>query len=180
MLKNSQILRCDGMNPLIVGPHITASVSDVRPLFPDFDSRYVNGWAWLDRKLDDSSSGSANVWLMLQDAAIVALAIESLKESRSRKLSTFVVAPGQRNKGYGLRLLSHLRSQWCSYDVDRVHVTIDEKDLHTQEFFLKNHFQEELGALVPYGQRGMDKVFSWQQDRGQPGRDSLLTSHAIR
>jgi len=149
---------------LIIGPDAQASVSDVMSLLPEFETKYPDGWSWLESKLACTGAGDTNLWLSLMDGAIVALAIESLKGAHTRKLSTFAVAPDYRRQGYGEALLGHLKAQWVTFDVDKVHVTVDEDDLHTQRFFTRNQFVWDEKAVVAYGNRGFDRVFRWRPD----------------
>ncbi|MBP2161249.1 MULTISPECIES: GNAT family N-acetyltransferase [Asticcacaulis] len=163
----------------IVGPQAVVSVGDVAHLLPDFGAKYPGGWSWLEKKLASTHSDSTNLWLLVDDAKIFALAIESLKQVRTRKLSTFVVASDRRGIGYGRCLLRHLQDEWCRRDVEQVHVTIDETDLATQSFFVRNHFTVDRGACVRYGARRLDTVFRWSRQT-QPSNDFAVPADTVR
>jgi GNAT superfamily N-acetyltransferase len=131
------------------------------PLLPALGEKYPAGYSWLERRLNDVSAGRAFLSVAHFGGVVAALAIETPKGIHFRKLSTFVVSPDRRRQGLGTALLASLRRGWLAREVDSAHVTIDDNDTITQEFFQKNGFFPDPDILIPYGQERLDRLFRW-------------------
>lgn len=133
---------------------------------PDLIKRYANGQNWLERRLDDLANDRAYAMGIVTGSRLVALALLTPKGAHAVKLSTFAVAPPFRSTGIGRTLLQALQRKWLADDIDRVHVTVDQNDLSTTRFFLKNDFAQVGDTLVNYGEHRWDTVLSWSPAAG--------------
>src|SRR5436305_11901806 len=86
---------------------------------------YPNGHQWLDRRLSDVESRRAECWVVDVDRRIAAVAIETPKQWRRKKLSTFWVAPCFRRIGIGRSLLRFEIARWLRDEQREIAVTVD-------------------------------------------------------
>ena len=99
----------------------------VRDLLVEIPTIYPGGLAWLERRLDDVEQRKAQCMVALDRNVLVGVTIDSPKGRFQSKLSTIYVADQFRRKGVGSLLLASCVTQWIRKDIERVHVTVDER-----------------------------------------------------
>ncbi|RUN76457.1 GNAT family N-acetyltransferase [Sphingomonas sp. TF3] len=155
---SNRLILC-GTGP--VRPLTRLTVDATLNVAPDLIKRYQNGHYWLERRLDDLAHNRAYAMGIATGSHLIALALLTPKGAHAVKLSTFSVAPRFRSAGIGRTLLQALRCKWLADDIDRVHVTVDQDDFSTTQFFLNSNFAQTKDVLVNYGEHRWDKVLSW-------------------
>lgn len=142
-------------------------VRAVYMLLEGLDDLYPDGFAWLDRRLDDVLRGQATLWEARLAGSLVGLAIVAQKGPRSRKLCTFKIAAPFRRRKLGEQLLTAIKAQWMLEEVETAYVTVDHADPATQMFFLAEGFVTRVERARRYAADRYDDVFLWQAGGGR-------------
>lgn len=120
--------------------------------------RYPGGLDWLERRLDDIETGRADLWQVRGGRRTLGWAIVTPKGLHQVKLSTFYIAAGVRGLGLGRKLLGAVVADWQRRDILSAHVTVDESDAVTRNFFEAHGFNLLPGSSRAYGER-FDKAY---------------------
>ncbi len=140
--------------------------SDRGPLFrllSVLPQLYPNGYAWLDRRLDDVLARRARCTIAAGPWGVMGATIESPKGARRLKLSTIYVHPRFRGLNVGTELLKRCRADWLREGVDSVHVTADARRAGLLlPLFTRFGFEAETLEPGRYGDERDELIFSWR------------------
>ncbi len=137
------------------------NLPDVVRILPSLGQKYPSGFNWLEQRLNDISNRRARLLAICSGKTIFALAIETPKGHHNVKLSTFIVQSRWRRKGMGERLLCDLRKGWLDSGIDSAHVTVDQADVLTQDFFVRSCFVRDEATTIRYSEQRADLLFRW-------------------
>jgi ribosomal protein S18 acetylase RimI-like enzyme len=126
---------------------------------------YPKGNEWLDRRLGDVESRRAHCWVVHVNSRIAAVAIETPKQPRRTKLSTFWVAPCFRRIGIGRSLLCFQIARWLRDEQREVTVTVDTGRLPGfAPLFAAHGFDVRVTERSRYGDGRDEAVLVWTPD----------------
>ena len=161
--------RAPRVRPLLAGD-IRLLMAAVGPLV---DSLYDRGAQKLLSRLEDARDGYAVAHVLTEgpNGIPLALAAETTKGPRSRKISTFWVAEHYRGRGYGSFLLETRINDWTRSGVEQAHVTVRETRAEQLErLFLPRGFERRLVAVDRYGSGRDEVVLAWSSAESRTSR----------
>lgn len=107
-----------------IRPYHESDRADVFSLLADLPLFYPDALSWLDQRLRDVLAGRARCTLALFRSSVVGITIETPKQPRRLKLSTFFVHPNCRRRGIGSCLLATCQQRWVRDQLEHVYITV--------------------------------------------------------